>query len=311
MSLLIDIRMPNWLSDAALCDRLAPLLPDVTIHTGAPDRPLPDVTMLAANRMPSGLAALLPNLALVQKLGAGVESMVNSTELPAHVRIARLEPQVQADEITEYCLAEVFATLRNIRPYLRQQQALEWHEHAPRRAAETRVAVLGLGHIGLAVAQGFSRNGFQVSGWSRRLKTLDNIACFAGPDGLDQSIAAADFVVAVLPSTDATRGLVDARFLAKMKTGAHLVNVGRGDLVVDQDLIAALDKGQLSGASLDVFNHEPLSQDHGFWVMENVAITPHVSGWSLGDGVLDVAENYRRLMAGKPLLREIDRALGY
>jgi glyoxylate/hydroxypyruvate reductase len=311
MSLLIDIRMPNWMSDAALHDRLAPLLPDVTIHQGPPVGPLPDVTMLAANRLPSGLAALLPNLALVQKLGAGVETMVNAAELPDHVRIARLEPQVQADEITEYCLAEIFATLRNIRPYLRQQQAANWHEHAPRRAAQTRVAVLGLGHIGQAVARGSWRNGFQVSGWSRSLKSLDGIACFAGANGLDQAVGAADFVVAVLPSTDETRGLVDAAFLAKMKTGAHLVNVGRGDLVVEADLIAALQSGQLSGASLDVFTREPLQPDHPFWAMENVAITPHVSGWSLGDGVLDVAENYRRLMAGEPLLREVDRALGY
>jgi glyoxylate/hydroxypyruvate reductase len=311
MSLLIDIRMPNWLSDAALCNQLTPLLPDVTIYTGPPDSVLADVTMLAASRMASGLAARLPNLALVQKLGAGVESMVNSTELPAHVRIARLEPKVQADEITEYCLAEVFATLRNIRPYLRQQQAVEWREQAPRRAAETRVTVLGLGHIGQAVACGFRRNGFQVSGWSRSLKSLEGIACFAGPEGLDQAIGTADFVVAVLPSTKDTNGLAEAGFLNRMNRGAYLVNVGRGDLVVDKDLIAAMDVGQLSGASLDVFNHEPLPPDHGFWAMENVAITPHVSGWSLGDGVLDVAENYKRLAAGKPLLREIDRALGY
>ncbi|MFT4715955.1 MAG: glyoxylate/hydroxypyruvate reductase A [Paracoccaceae bacterium] len=311
MAMLIDIRMPDWMTDKAVFDLLTPQLPGVQLHCGAPETPLPDVKVLAANQMFPGMAEMLPNLELVQKLGAGVETMVRDQNLPDNVRIARLEPVIQAVEIAEYCLAEVLAVLRNIRGYHLHQQARRWLGREPRRAAETTICVLGLGHIGAHVAAAFERNGFPTTGWSRSQKTIDGVECLIGPDGLKQGIGQADFVVSVLPSTPETRRMANDDFFASMKPGAILINVGRGDLVVDNDLLAALDKGQLGGAILDVFNQEPLDSEHPFWSHELVAITPHVSGWSLGDGILDVAENYKRLIAGQPLLREIDRTAGY
>jgi len=311
MSILIDIRMSNWMTDQALKKKLIPLLPDVEIHCGPPEQVLADVTMLATNRLFPGVAEKLPNLQLIQKLGAGVETMMRDTSLPDRVRVARLEPKIQADEIAEYCLAEVLAYLRNIRGYQRDQQNRLWAEQEPRRAAETSVGVLGLGHIGKDVANGFVKNGFEVFGWSRNQKTLEGVSCHVGDDGLNRVLAKSDFVVSVLPSTEATRGFADALFFKKMKSNSVFINVGRGDLVVDLDLINALNAGRLSGATLDVLNNEPLDDEHPFWLHEKIAITPHVSGWSLGDGILDVAENYNRLIAGKPLLREIDRKLGY
>ncbi len=115
----------------------------------------------------------------------------------------------------------------------------------------------------------------------------------------------------MLPSTAATRGLFDAGTLAAMKPGAWLVNVGRGDLIVEADLVAALASGPLAGAVLDVFREEPLPAAHPFWGHPKIAITPHVSGWHLTGGLEDVAENYRRLQDGRPLLHEVDRDAGY
>ena len=120
-----------------------------------------------------------------------------------------------------------------------------------------------------------------------------------------------DYAISVLPSTAATRGLFDAGILAAMKPGAWLVNVGRGDAIVEEDLLAALDSGPLAGAALDVFREEPLPSAHPFWGHSKITITPHVSGWRLTGGLDDVAENYRRLVEGGPLLYEIDRDAGY
>ena len=309
MALLIDIRASDWMEDGALRDLVAPLLPGVTIHCGPPDRKLTDVRMLATIQMQPGMVTQLPNLELVQKLGAGVETMLFDANLPVNVRIARLEPSEQAAEIAQYCLAEVLAALRDIRGYYADQTAKHWLSRPPRRAGETKISVLGLGHIGRHVAALLALNGFQVSGWSRTQKSIDNVHCYCGDDGLDQALTAADFVIAVLPSTPQTRGMMAANRFTKMKPGAVFINVGRGDLVVDQDLLLAL-KSHLGGATLDVFHTEPLPANHPFWETQNLWITPHVSGWSLGDGLLDVAENYKRLIAGKPLLREIDRAKG-
>lgn len=311
MSLLIDIRAQDWMTDAALRDLLAPHLPGVTIHCGPQQAVLPDVRMLATIQMKPFMTANLPNLELVQKLGAGVESMLGDPNMPDHVRVARLEPQVQADEIAQYCLLEILAHLRNLRGYYDDQKARRWQSLAPKRAAQTRVAVLGLGHIGQTVARLLGRTGFKVSGWSRSEKRIEGVACYKGETGLGKVLENADYVVAVLPSTPQTRHMICQESLALMQPGAVLINVGRGDLIEQTALLAALDSGHLGGAVLDVFTQEPLPGDHPFWEQKNLWITPHVSGWSLGEGLLDVARNYRRLVAGKPLLREIDRVKGY
>ncbi|MBZ0129654.1 MAG: glyoxylate/hydroxypyruvate reductase A [Rhodobacteraceae bacterium] len=311
MALLIDLRAPNWMQDAALGDILAPLLPGIRIHCGPPSGPMPDVAMLATSRMVPGMTAHLPNLQLVQKMGAGVETMLSDPDLPPQIRVARLEPHEQADEMAEYALAYVLAYLRDIPHYIAAQATRQWQDRAPRRAAGTNVAVLGLGHIGRRCADAFLRSGFQVQGWSRTPRQIDAIACYAGPDGLADLLAVADFIVAALPSTPATRGLVGPAFLDACRPGAVLINMGRGDLVDDAALVAALDDGRLAGAVLDVFHAEPLDRAHPFWAHPKVLVTPHVAGWSISDAIADVAENYRRLIAGQPLLREVDRAVGY
>ncbi len=311
MALLIDTRSTDWMGDAELRDLLAPLLPGVTVHCGPAMRPMPDVVMLATIGMKPGMVDHLPNLRLVQKLGAGVETMLSDPALPPHIRIARLEPTVQAAEMAEYALAYALLHMRKIQGYLTDQAGAVWAPKPPRRAAETRVSVLGLGHIGACTARLFRQNGFQVSGWSRTQKSLGGIACHAGVDGLRAALTSADVVVAVLPSTPDTRGFVDAPMIANMKPGTLLINMGRGDLVVERDLLAALDTGQLGGAVLDVFTHEPLPAKHPYWTQKGLIVTPHVSGWSVDDGLPDIAKNYHRLLAGNPLLREVDRKAGY
>lgn len=311
MTLLLDIRYALWMKEEDLRDILQPLLPDVTIKCGPPKSADTDIVMLAAVKLHPGVATHLPNLKLVQKLGAGVDGIVRDPDLPAHVRVTRLRPDAAALEIAEYCVAYVLRDQRNLDFHAGNAAKGQWQQKAPRRTPSTRVGVLGLGHIGARTAKAFSSLGFQVMGWSRTAKSIDGVDCRHGDDALTDILTQCDYIASVLPSTPRTRDFFDADRLALLKPGAVLINVGRGDLIVEEDLVSALDRGHLGGAVLDVFRQEPLPADHAFWSHDKITITPHVSGWRLDDGLGDVAENYKRLSSGQALLHEVDRTEGY
>ena len=270
-----------------------------------------DIDMLVTVKLAAGRAAMLPNLRLVQKLGAGVDSMVRDPNLPPQVRITRLKPDAPAREIAEYVLAYVLREQRHLTIHAENQAAATWRPLAPKQAPETTVGVLGLGHIGSRVARCFAGLDYRVLGWSRSAKTIQGVTCRYGDAALLPLLGECDYVASILPATDATRDLFDEKAFAAMKPGAFLINAGRGDLIVEQDLLAALDRGELGGAVLDVFRQEPLPADHAFWRHPKITVTPHVSGWHLTGVPEVVAENYRRLQAGQPLINEVDRARGY
>lgn len=310
MTMLIDIRQPEWMTEQALRDEIAPLLPGVSILAGINDGDLSEVTMLTAVKLFPGVAAKLPNLQVVQKLGAGVDGIVRDPSLPPHVKVTRLRPNGPAQEIAEYCLAYVLREQRNMPAHEADTQNRDWVQIAPKINADTTVGILGLGQIGGRTASLFAHLGFRVLGWSRTEKTIDGVDCRGGMDALPGLISECDFVCSILPSTPDTIDLFDANLLARMKPGAIIINAGRGDLIVDEDLIAALDNG-LGGAVLDVFRAEPLPADHPFWSHEKVIITPHVSGWHAEEASADIAENYKRMVEGRPLQNEVDRNAGY
>jgi len=311
MSLLISVNSPNWLTDQEVADILLPFLSDVTVHVGFPDKPLEDVTMLASSTLDSRLVPLLPNLQLIQKLGAGVETMAQDPDLPDHVRITRLASKNQAREIAEFCLAYILRGQRNMMVHEANQRRKVWDQAPPRRNETTTVGILGLGIIGGMTAELLLPFGFRVLGWSRSPKSIEGVDCRAGIGTLPELLSECDYVCAILPSTPETVGLFDKDMLAHMKPGAMLFNAGRGTLIVDDDLLAALDAGRPGYAVLDVFNQEPLPSDHPYWSHPRVTVTPHVSGWNVDDCLPDIAENYRRLAAGEPLLNEVDRRAGY
>ncbi|MCA1334543.1 NAD(P)-dependent oxidoreductase [Pseudooceanicola marinus] len=174
------------------------------------------------------------------------------------------------------------------------------------------MAVLGLGNLGAEVARHLSRTGFRTLGWARSPKQIEGVECFDGPHSLDEVLAQADIVVNMLPLTPATEDMVDAAFLGKMKRGAAFINTARGRHVVEEDLLAALDAGQLSHATLDVFRQEPLPEDSPFWSHPGVTITPHIS--SIADpetGAVIVAENVRRFEETGEWSHLVDVAAGY
>ncbi|MBB93630.1 MAG: glyoxylate/hydroxypyruvate reductase A [Rhodobacteraceae bacterium] len=311
MALLIDIGHDGWMPEEDVRDAVRAHLPDADIRLRGDLGRASDITMLACSELRADLPARLPNLALVQKLGAGVETIVDNPALPPHARVARLKPMEPAREIAEWALSYMLRDQRQHIHYQAAQAAADWAPVAPRETRKTRAAVLGLGHIGATTARLLRDVGFITSGWSSSPKQIDGVTCLHGPDALPDLLAEQDYVVAILPSTAGTRDLFDAAMLARMKPGACLLNAGRGDLIDETALRQALDAGTPGHAVLDVTRTEPLPTDHPLWAHPGVTLTPHVSGWHLGDAIDDVAENYRRLMAGEPLLHEVDRSKGY
>ena len=187
-----------------------------------------------------------------------------------------------------------------------------WDPVCPPAPRERPVAMLGMGALGTACAQALVALGFPVTGWSTGAKDVPGIPCLHGPDGLAQGLATAQIVVTLLPKTPETENLLDARRLAMLPRGAFILNPGRGPIIDDAALLAALDEGQVGHATLDVFRVEPLPQDHPFWAHPGITVTPHIAADTRPGTACDViADNIRRSEAGLPLRHRVDRARGY
>ncbi len=187
-----------------------------------------------------------------------------------------------------------------------------WNPVCPPAPRERPVAMLGMGALGTACATALKALGFPVTGWSTGPKDVPGIPCLQGEDGLAQALATAQIVVTLLPKTPETENLLDARRLAMLPRGAYVLNPGRGPIIDDAALIAALDTGQVGHATLDVFRVEPLPADHPFWAHARVTITPHIAADTRpATACTVIADNIRRSEAGLPLLHLVDRARGY
>ena len=265
-----------------------------------------------ASTMPHGKLKTFPNLRLIVSLIAGAEALLADPDLP-DVPIARAgDPEGDA-MMNEAALLHVLRHHRNLPAYALAQQRLEWISLPRLRARERKVGVMGLGSIGLAAAKTLARHGFQVAGWVRTpRKAADGIEVFVGAGELPAFLARSEIVVNFLPQTAQTTGILNAAAFAQMPKGAAVVNLGRGPHVNEADLMAALELGQLAGATLDVFPVEPLPKDSPLWRHPKITIIPHASRRiEPRDLVPRVADAVRRLRRGEPQRELIDRRRGY
>lgn len=261
---------------------------------------------------PEGELARLPNLRLVISLAAGVDPLLDDKSLSPGIPIVRLGESGMAPMMCQYVAHAILRLHRRIQFFERAQRGRRWDYMLPPAADGSRVGVMGLGSLGLPAAQTVAALGFPVAGWARSAKSIPGIECYHGPDGLAPFLARTDILVTLLPLTAATRGLIDRKLLHTLPRGARLVSCGRGQTLVEADLVAALRDGQIAEAVIDVFEKEPLAPDHPFWAMEQVLVTPHIATAPVPDlASAGVAENIRRLRAGEPLLYLVDRGRGY
>ena len=287
-------------------------LPDFDVFTQQPkpgDEPVPYIVV---GRPAPGVIGSVPGLQLVLSLNAGIEHLLASGEVPDNIPIVRLVDDGLADGMSDWVLAHALAWHRNLALYRDLQAKREWLPQAEKLARERKVTVLGAGALGAQVAGHFVRFGFQTHVWSRSGRAVEGAQSYAGKAQLLQAVGGADILVNLLPLTAETTDVVDAEVLGGLNAGAFFINGARGAHVVDADLLAALDHGQLSGAALDVFRTEPLPAEDPLWSHPKVLLSPHVAAPTHAHtAVAEMAQNIRRFERGEKLPHLVDRALGY
>ena len=294
-----EIPLSTGFREAGLQVNLSRDLPADTVDyvIYAPDSPLQDlspyVNCKAVMSVWAGVEALLPNKTITQPLCRMVDEEGLQSGMVEWVTGHVLRHHLSIDR----CI---------INP------GKDWNIPSPPLAAQRKVTVLGLGELGQACAEMLAHIGFQVSGWSRTQKDLQGISCFSGEARLKTALTGADIVVLLLPATPATENTLNSETLGLLSKGAFVLNPGRGPLIDDDALLAALDSGQVAHATLDVFRIEPLPQEHPYWDHPNVTVTPHIAAdtrpvTASKTLVANIAGHER----GKPLLHVVDRSAGY
>ncbi len=291
---------------------LASRMPDLEVRSW-PDLGDPaEIEFALVWEIPHGVLRRLPNLRAIFSIGAGVDHLFADPELPRQIPICRVVDRNLTVRMTEYVVLNTLRLHRRDPEYLDAQREGRWRELYAPTAAERGVGVMGLGALGGDAARALAALGFRVMGWSRRARDLQGVECFHGGDGLAPFLARADILVCLLPLTPETEGILGANLFARLPRAAGLINAARGGHLIEADLLAALESGQIRHAVLDVFRAEPLPAEHPFWRHRRITITPHTASVTDPSSVAElVAENIRRARSGEPLLHRVDPTTGY
>lgn len=253
-----------------------------------------------------------PNLQGVFALSAGVDSLVARDDLPSSLPIMRLLDAGMAQQMIDYLLWVALTLQGDFDLYLQRQKQKNWQPELSKNPTKPRVGILGLGTLGIKVAQKFSQLGYSVSGWKRTAAFVEGVEVLVGDEGFVNLLKKTDLLVNLLPNTAATNKILNKANLEKLPQGASLVNIGRGQQLVDKDLISLLDTQHLRLAVLDVFSTEPLPENHPFWAHSQVIITPHIAAYTLPElAVEQVVNNLKRLAKGEKPTGLVDSTLGY
>lgn len=250
-------------------------------------------------------------LQAVFNMGAGVDALLQR-QMRADLPIVRLNNAGMGVQMAEYVCHALIRHTRDFALFEAQAQQGLWQEPPVLDRADFPVGILGLGVLGEQVARAVRHFGFQVLGWSRTARQMDGVRCFHGQTQLAEFLAGTRVLVNLLPLTPQTENLLNRDTLSQLQPSAYLINIARGRHVVDQDLLALLDSGQMAGATLDVFRTEPLPADHPFWRHPRVRVTPHIAGRTvLQDTVQQIVAKIQALQKGEPVAGLVDRARGY
>jgi glyoxylate/hydroxypyruvate reductase A len=274
--------------------------------------PEADIDIAIVATPPPGTLAKLRRPKLIQSLWMGVERLVADPAYPKGVPLARIIDPGMVAAMSETVIAHVLDWHRHHYRYRAQQRAIRWECHEQHLAADRTIGLLGLGELGTQAALRLRGLGFRACGWSRRPKALEGIETFSGSEGLSEMVAQSDALICLLPLTPQTRGILDARLLSRLRPGGCVINVARGGHLVASDLMAALDRGALAHAYLDVFEPEPLPADDPLWRHPAVTLTPHAAAATEPrTAVAKIVENVERVRRGEPPRHLVDFESGY
>ena len=261
---------------------------------------------------PGGRLKEFKNLKYIFSIGAGVTHITLDPDAPMDVPIVRLQDDMLVLDIACHIIHWTLHFHRHYNRYKLYEAEKKWLRHRYPENRERRISVLGLGQTGLTTCERLRDLEFDVTGWSRTPKKIEGVTCLSGDESLAQVLARADILVNLLPLTPATTDLINADALAQMPHGAFVINCGRGGTVVDADLLAALDTGQIEAAALDVFREEPLAEDDPYWTHPKVSVTPHAAAPSNERSAARfIAGHIRRALDGGEPWPIVDHARGY
>ncbi|NNG24944.1 2-hydroxyacid dehydrogenase [Telluria aromaticivorans] len=259
--------------------------------------------------------ALLDQLAHVRAIflmGAGVDALLKLGDALPPVPIVRLGDAGMGVQMAEYVAHAVLRYFRRFEEYEQQARHGAWNPLPQIAKQDFSVGIMGLGRLGLPVVEAMRLFGFPVRGWSRTPKAIAGVDCFHGTDGLDAFLRGTRVLVCMLPLTLDTANLLDRHNMGKLLPGAYLINVARGPILAEPDLMTLIRSGHIAGATLDVFRHEPLPAPHPFWNEPRISITPHISALTVRhDAVRQIADKIAALENGQPVADLVDRQLGY
>ncbi|KQP14233.1 glyoxylate/hydroxypyruvate reductase A [Pseudorhodoferax sp. Leaf267] len=284
-------------------------LPEAEVSAWAPGQQPADHAVVWAP--PQAFIDAQPGLKTLFNIGAGVDALMQLS-LPPGLAVVRLDDAGMSVQMAEYACHAVIRHFRELDVYEAEARAGRWTYRKPRERADFPVGILGLGVLGERVARAVAHFEFPVMGWSRTRKEIEGVRTFAGEARLGDFLVNTRVLVNLLPLTDATRGILNKATLSALKPGGYLINIARGGHLVEDDLIPLLDKGQLAGATLDVFETEPLPAAHPFWHHPKISITPHGSARTLrSESIAQIAGKIRAMARGEAVAGVVDFERGY
>lgn len=296
-------------------DSLAANLPSAEIWAWSPQLADRQAEYAVVWAPPAELFAQQRNLKAVFNIGAGADRVLRIPDverLLKDVPVVRLNDAGMAVQMAEYVCHALFRHTREFAAYEAHQRDKIWKTLPALDRAKWPVGVMGLGAIGTRVAEAVAGFDYPVNGWSRTPKQLAGVATYAGAEQLDLFLAATRVLVCVLPLTPATDGILNIGALSKLQLNSILINVARGEHLVEGDLLALLANGHLAGATLDVFREEPLPPGHAFWGHPRITLTPHIAAITLvEESAAQIAQKIRALESGQLIDGVVDRNRGY
>ena len=292
--------------------RFAELLPDLDVVLADEPFDKTAVRYMFTWNVPKDIATTWPSLKVIFSLGAGADQFDMAT-IPQGLPVVRLIAEGHTAMMQEYVVMSVLALHRDLPDYIDQQRRHVWKQvSTPPLATNRRIGVMGLGNLGRGALDALAPFGFVLSGWARSPHDIDGVTTYHGADGLCAFLAQTDILICLLPLTEATKNILNSDLFERLPKGAALVHAGRGQQLVHDAFLAALDSGRLRGAVIDVTDPEPLPCGHPFWNDPRIILTPHIACITRIDACIPVVcENIRRHRGGEALHGVIDPVLGY
>lgn len=288
---------------------LAEFAPDLAVHVWPDTGPIDEVEYVLSWAASPGMIAGFPRLKGIFSLGAGVDHILSDLTAPPHLPVIRMIDDTLTRRMVQYVVLFVLAHHRRLDEMRANQAAGRWQRPT---VPDRRIGIMGLGELGAACARQLVALGYAVAGWNRSGKAIPDVEVYAGADQLPAFLSRCDILVCLLPQTAATVDLLDRQTLSMLPLGAYLINVARGDHIVDADLVSLIADGHLSGATIDAFRTEPLPPEHAFWTTPGIIVTPHIAGSTEpATAARHVVDAIAAIEAGRSPRGLVDRARGY